>query len=187
MLNDSQLIKRKQQINLHRRMPEKKHSYLLRIPQGDFDKLRAVIGDEPISKVLLRGLKTEWNYHLMVQSLMSELPDFKTAKQLDKWRFNHLKDSPELLAKYVMPSTIKAYLYRLEQHDKLEQFVMIQWNSIVYYLNRIGISLNQLAHHANRGDLVDGEELQRLIQATMNLSKLINKKFKEKDDHVCKK
>lgn len=187
MLNDSQLIKRKQQINLHRRVSEKKHPYLLRIPQSDFEKLRAVMGDEPMSKVLMRGLKTEWNYHLAVQSLMKELPDFKTAEQLDKWRFNHLKDSPELLAKYVMPATIKAYLYRLEQHDKLKQFAMIQWNSIVYYLHRIGVNLNQLAHHANQGDPVDDEQLQKLIQATVDLSQLINKKFQEGGNHVRKK
>ena len=187
MLNDSQLIKRKQQINLHRRVSEKKHPYLLRIPQSDFEKLQAMISGESMSKVILRGLKTEWNYHLAVQSLMKELPDFKTVKQLDKWRFDHLKDSPELLSKYVMPATIKAYLLRLEQHDKLKQFALIQWNSIVYYLNRIGVNLNQLALQTNRGNQVDDEELQKLVQATMNLSQLINKKFKGKDDHVCKK
>ena len=140
-----------------------------------------------MSEVLIQGLRTEWNYHLAVQNLMKELPDFKTAKQLDKWRFDHLKNSPELLAKYVMPATIKAYLLRLEQHDKLKQFALVQWNSIVYYLNRISVNLNQLAHQANRGDQVDGEELQRLVQATMNLSQLISKKFKENDSHVCKK
>lgn len=187
MLNNSQLIKRKQQINLHRRVPEKKHPYLLRIPQSDFEKLQAVADTMPMSEVLIQGLRTEWNYHLAVQNLMKELPDFKTAKQLDKWRFDHLKNSPELLAKYVMPATIKAYLLRLEQHDKLKQFALVQWNSIVYYLNRISVNLNQLAHQANRGDQVDGEELQKLVQATMNLSQLISKKFKENDSHVCKK
>ena len=187
MLTDSQLVKRKQQINSHRRVPEKKHPYLLRIPQSDFEKLQAATGNEPMSKLLIRGLKTEWNYHLAVQSLMKELPEFKTAEQLDKWRLDHLKDSPELLAKYVMPATIKAYLLRLEQHDKLKKFALIQWNSIVYYLNRIGVNLNQLAHQANQGNRVDDEELRKLVQATMNLSQLINKKFKEQDDHVCKK
>lgn len=181
MLNDGQLVKRKQQINLHRRVPEKKHPYLLRIPQADFEKLQAVVGDEPMSKVLLRGLKTEWNYHLAVQSLMKELPDFRTAKQLDKWRFDHLKDSPELLAKYVMPATIKAYVLRLEQHDKLKQLALIQWNSIVYYLNRIGVNINQLAHRANQGSQVSSDELQTLIKAVMQLSQLIREKFKDGD------
>lgn len=181
MLNDGQLVKRKQQINLHRRVPEKKHPYLLRIPQADFEKLQAVVGDEPMSKVLLRGLKAEWNYHLAVQSLMKELPDFRTAKQLDKWRFDHLKDSPELLAKYVMPATIKAYVLRLEQHDKLKQLALIQWNSIVYYLNRIGVNINQLVHRANQGSQVSSDELQTLIKAVMQMSQLIREKFKDGD------
>ena len=80
MLNNSQLIKRKQQINLHRRVPEKKHPYLLRIPQSDFEKLQAVADTMPMSEVLIQGLRTEWNYHLAVQNLMKELPDFKTKK-----------------------------------------------------------------------------------------------------------
>ena len=181
MLNNGQLIKRKQQINLHRRVPEKKHPYLLRIPQNDFEKLQAMAGDESMSKVLIRGLKTEWNYHIAVQSLMKELPDFKTAKQLDKWRFNHLKDSPELLAKYVMPATIEAYIYRLEQHDKLKCFALIQWNTVVYFLNRIGVNLNQLAHKANQGSQVSSNELQTLIKAVMQLSQLIKEKFKDGD------
>lgn len=181
MLNNGQLIKRKQQINLHRRVPEKKHSYLLRIPQSDFEKLQAMVGDGSMSKVLLRGLKAEWNYHVAVQSLMKELPNFKTVKQLDKWRLEHLKNSPELLAKYVMPATIEAYIYRLEQHDKLKQFALIQWNTVVYFLNRIGVNLNQLAHKANQGSQVSSNELQTLIKAVMQLSKLIKEKFKDGD------
>lgn len=181
MLNNGQLIKRKQQINLHRRVPEKKHPYLLRIPQNDFEKLQAMAGDGSMSKVLLRGLKTEWNYHVAVQSLMKELPNFKTFKQLDKWRFDHLKNSPELLAKYVMPATIKTYLLQLEQHNKLKQFALIQWNPIVYYLNRIGVNLNQLAHQANQGSQVSSDELQTLIKAVMQLSQLIKEKFKDGD------
>lgn len=184
MLDNSQLIKRKQQIKMHRRVPEKKHPYLLRIPQSDFEKLQAVVGDESMSKVLLRGLKTELDYHLAVQNLMKELPDFQSVKQLDEWRFKHLKSSPELLAKHVMPATIKAYLCRLEQHDKLKQFALIQWNSIVYYLNRIGVNLNQLAHQANQGNAVNSEQLQKLIQVTVSLSRLINDKFKGDDSDV---
>ena len=76
MLNDGQLLKRKQQIEQHRRVLEKKHPYLLRIPQSDFEKLQEIAGNESMSKVLLRGLKTEWNYYLMIQSFLKKLPDF---------------------------------------------------------------------------------------------------------------
>lgn len=187
MLSNGQLIKRKQQINLHRRVPEKKHSYLLRIPQSDFEKLQAITGDESMSKVLLRGLKTEWYYYLAVQSLMNKLPNFTSTQQLDQWRFKHFKDSPELLASYVMPATIKTYLVRLERHDKLRQLALIQWNSIVYYLNRIGVNVNQLAHKANQGDQVDIKELRKLTQAIMNLSQIINDKFQESGADVREK
>lgn len=187
MLNNDQLIKRKQQIDSHRRVPEKKHSYLLRIPQSDFEKLQAIASNESMSKVLLRGLKTEWYYYLAVQSLMSELPNFTSTQQLDQWRFEHFKDCPELIASYVMPMMIKAYLIRLEQHDKLQHFALIQWNAIVYYLNRIGVNVNQLAHRANQGGQVDGEELRKLTQAIMNLSQIINDKFKESGADVREK
>ena len=86
-----------------------------------------------------------------------------------------------------MPATIKAYLDRQEQHDKLQQLALIQWNSIVYYLNRIGINLNQLAHKANQGGQVDVEELRKLTQAIMNLSQIINDKFKESGADVYQK
>ncbi|MEK1432492.1 MobC family plasmid mobilization relaxosome protein [Limosilactobacillus fermentum] len=187
MLNNDQLIKREQQIDSRRRVPEKKHSYLLRIPQSDFEKLQAITGEESMSKVLLRGLKTEWYYYLAVQSLMNKLPNFTSTQQLDQWRLEHFKNCPELLASYVMPATIKTYLTRLEQHDKLQHFALIQWNSIVYYLNRIGVNLNQLAHRANQGGQVDGDELQKLTQATMNLSQIINNKFKESGADVREK
>ena len=187
MLTNSQLVKRKQQINLHRRSPEKKHPYLLRIPQSDFEKLQAITGKESMSKVLLRGLKTEWYYYLAVQSLMKKLPNFTSTQQLDQWRFEHFKNCPELLASYVMPATIKTYLIRLEQHDKLQQFALVQWNSIVYYLNKIGVNVNQLAHKANQGDQVDGKELRNLARTIMNLSQLINQKFEKGDSHVREK
>ncbi|MEK1308410.1 MobC family plasmid mobilization relaxosome protein [Limosilactobacillus fermentum] len=187
MLNDGQLVKRKQEIELHRRVLEKKHPYLLRIPQSDFEKLQEIAGNESMSKVLIRGLRTEINYHAMVQDLMKKLPKFVSTQQLDGWKFKHLKNCPELLSKYVMPATIKAYLDRQEQHDKLQQLALIQWNSIVYYLNRIGINLNQVAHRANQGVEVDVKELQKITKAIMGLSKLINQKFKESGADVCQK
>lgn len=185
MLNNDQLAKRKQQIKLHRQIPEKKHAYLLRIPQSDFDKLQVMTGDGMMSKVLLRGLKTEWNYYLTVQSLLKELPAFSSVKQFDEWRLKHLKNSPELLAKYVMPATIKTYASQLERSNKLKQFMLIQWNSIAYYLNRIGVNVNQLAHRANQGNQVDKNELKKLTQSIINLSQIIDKKTKEGDMDKC--
>lgn len=187
MLNDGQLLKRKQQIELHRRVLEKKHPYLLRIPQSDFERLQEIASNESMSKVLLRGLKTEINYYATVRSFVKKLPKFTSTQQLDDWQFKHLKNSPELLSKYVMPATIKAYLTRQEYHDKLQQLALIQWNSIVYYLNRIGVNLNQITHKANQGIEVDVKELQEITKATMNLSKLINQKFKESGADVCQK
>ena len=170
-------MKRKKQIELHRKVPVKKHNYLLRIPQSEFQNLQIMARDKSMSKVLLQGLKTEWNYYLAVQQLMKETPRFKSVEQLEKWKLKYFKNSPELLAKYVMPATLKIYLTQLEKHDKLAQFKLIQWNTIAYFLNRIGVNLNQLAHKANQESQVSREDLQMLTKSVMQLSKLIQVKF----------
>ena len=162
-----------------RSLPEKRHAYLLRIPQHDFEKLQSMAGDEPMSNVLLRGLQNEWIYYHTIVNFMKKFPDFTSTKQMDMWLLDRLKGHPELIAKCVPAAIIKTYLIQLEHDDELKENVLIQWNSIMYYLNRIGNNLNQLTHKVNQGNLDDLAELRSLTKATLALSELIEQKFKE--------
>lgn len=156
-----------------------RHSYLIRLDSERFLKLKKMAQDQPMSDVVNRGIDTEWIFYCQMEKLSDKIPNFRNIDEIQDWRMNSFHDSPELLMKYVLPSTILRYMEELSSDRKSKQEMIDSLDTIQYFIKNIGNNINQLARQANSGETVPKRELRDLTRSIISLKNSINENFKK--------
>ncbi len=177
MLNLDQKKKRQLQIEAHKLKRTERHQYPIRLTLEQYSRLKKMAGNSPMSDVVNRGIETEWTFYTSVQKLIKELPSFKIPSDIEKWRLERFKDSPELLSLYVKPTVIAAYSQELFLKRKLEMRRIDNLSTVNYAVKQIGNNINQLARKANSGVDVPKDELRLYTKEVIKLRNAINAIF----------
>lgn len=157
-----------------------RHSYLIRLDSERFLKLKKMAQNQPMSDVVNRGIDTEWIFYCQLKKLSDKIPNFRNIDEIQSWRMNGFHDSPELLAKYVLPTTILKYMEELNSDRRAKQEMIDSLDTIQYLIKSIGTNINQLARHANSGGTVSKRELRDLTRSIINLKNSFDENFKKK-------
>lgn len=161
-------------INQHNR-----HSYLIRLDNERFLRLKKMAQNQPMSDVVNRGIDTEWIFYCQLKKLSDKIPNFRNIDEIQSWRMSSFHNSPELLAKYVLPATILKYMEELNTDRRAKQELIDNLETIQYLIKNIGGNINQLARHANSGNTVSKRELRDLTHAVIQLKNSIDENFKK--------
>jgi hypothetical protein len=135
--------------------------------------------NQPMSDVVNRGIDTEWIFYCQMKKLSNKIPSFRNIDEIQDWRMDSFHDSPELLAEYVLPTTIIKYMEELNSDRKVKQEMVDSLDTIQYLIKNIGNNINQLARHANSGDTVSKKELRDLTRSIIKLKNSIDENFKK--------
>ena len=154
---------------------KKRHQYLIRLDTSHFSKLRKMAEDQPMSNVVNRGIDTEWILFSEMKKIKVNPLNFKSVNDIQDWKVNSFKDSPELLTKYVLPSTILNYIVETSKTRQVNQNLVDNLETVQYAIRIIGTNINQLAKKANSGRNVSKEELKKLTRAVISLKSTIDK------------
>jgi len=180
MLNKDQKKKRQIQIEAHRLRRIKSHQYPIRLSLEQYSRLKKMSGNGPMSDVINRGIDVEWEFYTTVQKWTDKLPQFNSLEDLQNWRLEQFKNSPELLSKYVIPTTIASYAQEMELDRKAQLEMNRYLETINYSINQIGGNINQLARRANSGGEVSKSELRNYTKEVIQLRNVIGEVFKKK-------
>lgn len=179
MLSKEQQEIRNKNIKLHRNTDTKHHAYLLKFDDVKYQQLKTMAGDGTISNVINKGINDRWTYYLAIQSLISDTPTFKSSDEVERWRMDHLKGSPALIAKYVKAESIMEYTSELKKNRKIREDESDIQDTTAYLLKMIGNNINQIARKANSGVDVPREDLRRMTKAVLKLIDVIKDNRKE--------
>lgn len=131
--------------------------------------------DQPMSNVVNRGIDTEWILFSEMKKIKVSPLNFKSIDDIQDWKMNSFKESPELLTRYILPSTILNYIEETSKSRQVNQNLVDNLETIQYAIRIIGTNINQLAKKANAGRDVSKEELKSLTRAVISLKSTIDK------------
>lgn len=153
----------------HRKKEVTRPQYPFRMTPELNEKLTIMATHHSKNDVITRGVETEWEYYRMMQRLPKDFSVLTTAEQLEDWRVQQLKDSPELMAKYATPIAINRYTNELAQQRQLDIVQQATYDDTSRVLRGIANNINQLAKLAHQGRDISIDELSRLTHATIQL------------------
>lgn len=173
MLNEEDKKLRQKNIVLHKNKDTKHRAYLIKLSDEQYHRLKEMSGNKTMSSVINQGMKDQWIYYSSVKKLMNKLPKFETVDQIERWRLEHLKDSPAMVSKYVSAAAIMTYVSELQKARLAENSDIDNQETIAYLLKTISNNINQLARRSNSGVDVPKEELRNVTKAVIKLTQAI--------------